>query len=159
MPIRPERMHLYAGGSTQSREWRAIRKAIGERSGWRCERCGAKHMEVIARGTYNGRDAYMVVETGKVFCAETGMSIATVKRSDFNARKVLKIILTVAHLNQDESDNREENLAHLCQRHHLRLDAQQHARNSARTRRARGGQLDIEELLNNHRASACSETR
>jgi hypothetical protein len=140
-------MQHYPGGSIKSPEWRAIRKRIGERSGWKCETCGAPHMTVVARGSYGGRDAYLVVDTGEVFCAETGLKMTEMKLSDFNAYRVLKIILTVAHLNHDETDSRDGNLAHLCQRHHLRLDAKQHARNAARTRRARGGQLDLEELL------------
>ena len=39
-----------------------------------------------------------------------------------------KVVLTVAHLNHDVQDNREENLAALCQRCHLSHDARQHAR-------------------------------
>lgn len=147
MPIRAERAHLYPGGSIKSPEWRAIRSRIGERSGWKCETCGAPHMTIVARGTYNGRDAYLVIDTGHVFCAETGLKIAEMRLSDFNAKKVLKIVLTVAHLNHDETDSRDENLAHLCQRHHLRLDAKHHARNAARTRRRRGGQMDVEDFL------------
>lgn len=147
MPIRAERAHLYPGGSIKSPEWRAIRKRIGERSGWRCETCGAPHMTIVARGSYGGRDAYMIIDTGEVFDAETGLKMAAMKLSAFGAYRVLKIVLTVAHLNHDEGDCRDANLAHLCQRHHLRLDAKLHQRNAARTRRNRGGQLDMEDFL------------
>lgn len=37
MPIHPDRMKLYPGGSTRSPEWRALRGAILERAGNRCE--------------------------------------------------------------------------------------------------------------------------
>ena len=37
MPIRPERQRLYPGGSIRSPEWLAIREAILERAGYRCE--------------------------------------------------------------------------------------------------------------------------
>lgn len=147
MPIKPENMSKYPGGSTSSPEWRAIRKRIAQRSGGRCEKCRAPNGKTIARGSYNGREAYMVIETSTIFCAETGLEMAKIKRSDFNARKVLKIILTVAHLNHDETDNRDENLAHLCQRDHLRHDHKHHMNNAARTRRNRGGQLDLEDML------------
>ena len=147
MPIRAERMALYPGGSIRSKEWQAICKRIGERSGWRCETCGAPHMTVIARGSYGGRDTYMVVDTGQVFDAETGLRMATMKLSAFGAYRVLKIVLTVAHLDHDESSEDDANLAHLCQRHHLRMDAKHHQRNAARTRRNRGGQLDMEDFL------------
>lgn len=147
MPIKPENMARYPGGSIKSPEWRAIRKRIGARSGWRCETCGAPHMTIVARGSFSGRDAYMIVDTGEVFDAETGLKMATMKLSAFGAYRVLKIILTVAHLNHDETDSRDANLAHLCQRHHLRLDAKHHQRNASRTRRNRGGQLDMEDFL------------
>ena len=45
-----------------------------------------------------------------------------------------KIVLTIAHMNHDTTDNRPENLKALCQRCHLRYDAELHARNSAATR-------------------------
>lgn len=147
MPIKPENMGRYPGGSISSPEWRAIRKRIGERSRWRCETCGAPHMQLVARGSYNGREAYMVIESGAVFCAETGMAMTAMRLSDFNARKVLKIILTCAHLDHDETSADEANIAHLCQRHHLRLDKHQHAANAARTRRAKSPQIDLEDLL------------
>lgn len=140
-------MVKYPGGSIKSPEWRAIREKIGERSGWRCEACGAPHMTIVARGSYAGRDAYMVIDTGDVFDAETGLKMTTMKLSAFGAYRVLKIVLTVAHKDHDEGNSDPANLAHLCQRHHLRLDAKHHARNAARTRRAKGGQLDLEDML------------
>jgi hypothetical protein len=148
MPISPANMLKYPGGSIKSPEWRAIRKRIGKRSGWKCETCRAPHMTMIARGSYGGRDAYMVIETCEVFCAETGLKMTKMRcTSEFSAKKVLKVVLTVAHRNHVESDVRDTNLAHLCQRHHLRLDAKHHAKNAARTRRNRGGQLDMEDFL------------
>lgn len=48
--------------------------------------------------------------------------------------KPYKIVLTVAHLNHDPADCRDENLAALCQPCHLRLDARQHADNAYETR-------------------------
>lgn len=40
-----------------------------------------------------------------------------------------KVILTVAHLDRDPSNNRFANLAALCQRCHIRYDQAQHIRN------------------------------
>jgi 5-methylcytosine-specific restriction endonuclease McrA len=44
------------------------------------------------------------------------------------------VMLTVAHLNHDTTDNREENLKALCQKCHLGHDAKYHAQNAAKTR-------------------------
>ena len=38
-----------------------------------------------------------------------------------------RVVLTVAHLDHDKSNNRFSNLKALCQRCHLTLDAKQHA--------------------------------
>lgn len=48
--------------------------------------------------------------------------------------KLVKIILTTAHLDHDPTHNDDSNLAALCQRCHLRHDARQHADNAAETR-------------------------
>jgi hypothetical protein len=51
-------------------------------------------------------------------------------------------VLTVAHLNHDPQDNRDENLKAMCQRCHLRYDRDLHAENRAKTldrRRGQGG--------------------
>jgi 5-methylcytosine-specific restriction endonuclease McrA len=45
-----------------------------------------------------------------------------------------KVVLTVAHLNHDVTDNRESNLAALCQACHNRYDAPKRAKNARKTR-------------------------
>jgi hypothetical protein len=58
-----------------------------------------------------------------------------------------KVILTVAHLDHDATNNADTNLMAMCQLHHLRYDAQQHACHAAETRRrkrdAETGQLEL----------------
>ena len=56
------------------------------------------------------------------------------------------VVLTVAHLDHDTTNNADANLAALCQRCHLSYDSIQHMQNSAATRRRRRtdmGQLEI----------------
>lgn len=45
------------------------------------------------------------------------------------------VVLTVAHLDHDPANCDPANLRAWCQTHHLRYDAQHHARNAATTRR------------------------
>jgi hypothetical protein len=52
-------------------------------------------------------------------------------------RKVVRVVLTVAHLCQDSRCDDLTCLRALCQFCHLRYDARQHARTAARTRRQR----------------------
>lgn len=57
-----------------------------------------------------------------------------------------KVVLTVAHINHDTTDNRDDNLAALCNRCHLRHDAKYHAQNAAKTRKQKridAGQLQL----------------
>lgn len=54
-----------------------------------------------------------------------------------------KVILTVAHVDHDPTNNDEANLAALCQRCHLRHDAKEHASNARRTRARKAGQLEL----------------
>lgn len=56
---------------------------------------------------------------------------------ELHGDKLVKIILTTAHLDQDTTHNDDDNLAALCQRCHLRHDAGQHAANAAETRRGK----------------------
>lgn len=56
-----------------------------------------------------------------------------------------RVVLTVAHLNHEKLDNREVNLAALCQRCHLNHDREQHELNRRRTLAGRlaAGQRDL----------------
>jgi len=45
-----------------------------------------------------------------------------------------KVVLTVAHLDHNPQNNREENLKAMCQRCHLRYDSEHHAKTRRATR-------------------------
>lgn len=53
------------------------------------------------------------------------------------------IVLTIAHLNHDTKDNRDENLAALCQRCHLNYDKELHITNARTTREKKLGILKL----------------
>jgi len=52
-----------------------------------------------------------------------------------------RVILTVAHLNHQVDDCRDDNLRAMCQRCHLTYDARLHARHARTTRARKRGQL------------------
>jgi 5-methylcytosine-specific restriction endonuclease McrA len=89
-----------------------IRPAILKRAGNRCEFCGVQNGATVYRQK-NSRG-----------------------RGQLSSYSV-KIVLTVAHLNHDITDNRPENLRALCQSCHLTHDKEQHAQTRRRNRRAR----------------------
>lgn len=90
-----------------------IRPAILERAGNKCEFCGVPNGHIVYRDV-SGRSGQ--------------------KRTCYSNLKAVKIVLTVAHLNHDITDNRPENLRALCQRCHLTHDKEQHAQTRRRNR-------------------------
>lgn len=137
MPIRESQRARYPN------DWRAISKRIRERAGQRCEctgQCGDEHDHWTC-GAVNGslivRDAdrpASYVEYGKC-------------DSESARKRAVRVVLTVAHLNHDPSDNVRSNLLALCQRCHLRLDRHEHAKNARETRRARKATGDLFERV------------
>lgn len=108
--------------------WKSeIRPRIIERAGNKCEICGVPNGARILRGVYDGLEAFQD-EDGSIYSTETGECIGDdylgeVDQSGKN--KVIKIVLTVAHLDHDPENWQVEDdrLKLLCQLHHLRLDA------------------------------------
>lgn len=107
MPIRPERMHRYPGGSIRSPEWRAFVELIRERSGDQCEGWRL--------GVYPD-------------CRAVNGEPHPVTGS--------RVVLTVAHLNHDESCTDPEQVAHACQRCHCTYDIPHRQANARRRREA-----------------------
>lgn len=106
MPIKPENKAKYPP------DWKAISDRIRfERAGGRCECVG----QCYAVGYFADRCPRRhgdLLESGR------------------------PCVLTVAHLNHDPADCRDDNLRAMCQACHLRYDAAHHAETAAATRRA-----------------------
>jgi 5-methylcytosine-specific restriction endonuclease McrA len=115
MPIPRELRKFYTAASG----WPAIRRRILERAGHCCEQCGVPNGEVAAR---NGGWwaipglAYAMDANGQPACP-----VAV-----FLANRYVRIVLTIAHLNHNPADNRDENLKALCQWCHLNWDRLHH---------------------------------
>lgn len=116
MPINPERMKLYPGGGTHSKEWKEFRAALIERAGNRCEGTPQRPDCRAANGDPH---------------PETGS----------------KVVLTIAHMDHDETHADPERCRALCQRCHNKWDAPHRRVNAAHTRRAKSPQMDMEDLL------------
>lgn len=89
-------------------EWKdRIRPTILKRAGYKCETCKIAHKAIGYRmpdGKFIECDKYM-----QGWCKTNGI-------------KCIRIILTIAHLNHDVSDNAESNLRALCQKCHNNYD-------------------------------------
>jgi len=140
MPIRPSEKARYP------KEWPEISRQVRDAAGHRCEFCG---VENYALGAWIGDKWHTAhpkgtglrdnPRRGEMFPCYHGESVvwATVRR----------IVLTVAHLDHTPENCDRDNLKALCQRCHLRYDAKHHAKNAAATRRAKGPNLDLFDVL------------
>lgn len=92
------------------KNWKEIRASILERAGNKCEFCGVENhsMQDRYRQDYQGgcKELYQI-----------------------------KVVLTIAHLDNDPTNNNPDNLRALCQKCHLTYDAKMHAAHAAETRR------------------------
>jgi hypothetical protein len=144
--------------------WKEIRARILERDRFRCKRCHADHHAVGYRdadGRFislggNGPCDYagqgmqwpsgqlLSYSEAREFCEQYNDCYATEnsKRAtcDDDGNHWFVIVLTIAHLNHDTTDNRDSNLASLCQKCHLQYDAKHHALNAMNTRDKKRGQ-------------------
>lgn len=131
MPIKPENKARYPSN------WKEIRKQILERAKHRCEFCNLQNHAIGYR--YNGEFVYMPRSL-----REAGYVVGdVVECADGSTIKIIKIVLTIAHLDHTPENCAPENLKALCQRCHLAYDAEHHAQNAAATRRKKSGQLEI----------------
>lgn len=116
MPIRKEERDRYPAN------WRAISDRIRfERAGGRCEchgECGRQHVRSIRR---HDRTTGELEPVGQDFrcTASHGMR---------HPVTCSKVVLTVAHLNHQPEDCRDDNLRAFCQRCHLAYDRDHHAK-------------------------------
>lgn len=116
MPIREENRHRYPA------DWKAISMRIREEAGQKCEQCRAPNGEIVARGAGTHDGTYMLMG-GEVFDAETGEYLGMALGSEYNYGRMVKIVLTVAHLDHQPENCDRSNLRALCQRCHNAYDA------------------------------------
>jgi hypothetical protein len=140
MPIKPENRSRYPA------DWPAISRAAKERAGWKCQHpgCAAGQYEVGLWRLHDGAHQWhRIGRTGSTYSeARQHAAEADFARSEEGPRPTI-IVLTVAHLNHQPEDCRPENLAAMCQRHHLAYDHDHHRANAQATRRAKAGTLEL----------------
>ena len=112
MPIKPEDKARYPAN------WRDIRAAILARAGDRCEFCGVPNKSWRRPGW----DPWTC-------------DPATADEWSDDGRKATRIVLTIAHLDHTPEHNDPANLRALCQRCHLKHDADHNQRKARQTRR------------------------
>lgn len=114
------------------KNWKSeIRPAILERANNKCEFCGVENNIAIFRGTIIGKEVYQR-DNGAVYDADNSEFLFNDYYAEIEApetRKAIKVVLTVAHLDHDTTNNDPSNLKALCQRCHNRYDMKQRVHN------------------------------
>lgn len=136
MPIRPENKARYPA------DWKQIRGRILARAGNCCERCKAPNLTMVARGEGRHAGTYMT-DDAEVIDAETGENLGQCRMSDYGVERMVRIVLTIAHLDHTPENCSDDNLRAWCQRCHLRYDQQHHVESRRLNRRTAGGQLQL----------------
>lgn len=96
-----------------------IRPDILRRDGYKCKFCGVPNHVVGYR--LPNKSFHICDDFELHWCQRKGI-------------KTFKIVLTIAHLDQDRTNNDYSNLAALCQRCHNRLDAPYRAMHRRKSR-------------------------
>jgi len=118
-----------------------IRPAILLRADNKCEQCKVPNGAWVCRGEWNGVEVWQN-DDGQIFRTDNGEHISDSYVGDVWEEKnkgLIKVILTVAHLDHNPENNAPENLRAWCQLHHLRHDAELHKKNSQTTREKNKG--------------------
>lgn len=110
--------------------WPMIRARILLRARHRCEWPGC--------GAPNGWWGFWTSAHHRQFLPPT--------RKPWPGVKAVKIVLTVAHLDHNPTNNADDNLAAWCQYHHLLWDRELHAQNADETRRRKREQAVTAQL-------------
>lgn len=129
MPIRPENRARYPD------DWPQISLDARARANYCCEWCGVRN------GAWGWRDAsgaFHEVKAGPLIDAgyprNPPFELTLERHGVVGVVRIIRIVLTVAHMDHKPENCAPENLRALCQRCHLRYDAPA----KAAARRARG---------------------
>lgn len=128
--------------SKYPKNWKSeIRPAILDRDFHRCKFCKVPNGEIICRGIYNDREVWQD-DDGCIFDAKTGEYITDDYVGEVftnEKQRVVKVVLTIMHLDHDVNNNNYDNLAAGCQKCHLNYDKEHHMKNSRATNEKKKG--------------------
>ncbi len=126
MPIKPENAARYPAN------WAEIREQTLARAGYRCQwpGCGARHHAV---GYWEGEQFVQIALRGDL----ASLNAEAADTAQRHQRKVILLVLTIAHLDHTPENCAPQNLRAWCQRHHLRYDVDHHRCTAYMTRRER----------------------
>ena len=134
MPIKTENRARYPA------DWPAVRERILRRALWRCEwpGCNALHRDI---GWW--REDGKFIPMGRALRDAGAKAGHRIDCACGGQIKLIKIVLTIAHLDHTPENCADDNLRAWCQRHHLAYDAEHHQITAYRTRKAAAQTADL----------------
>lgn len=120
-----------------------IRPAVLEHAKNRCEKCNVENYDYVIRGIYDEKEAYHCAD-GSVYDASNGELLIEDLFCPISEKDAVKIVLTIAHLDHDITNNEMSNLKALCQKCHLNYDKEHHAKNRKRTIEKKKGFIKLD---------------
>lgn len=109
--------------------WAELSAAAKQAAGWCCQECGVPH---LAWGWRDPTGAFHQVDPAPL--ADRGLRPPFDLWTGEAVRHLIRIILTVSHVDHDTANSAPGNLRALCQRCHLAYDLHHHMKNAANTR-------------------------
>jgi len=137
MPIKPENLARYPA------DWAQIVAQVRQRSGNRCEQCGVKNYALGGRlkdGTWC-RAQPLEERMLRLVWPKPGEMGPCHGSTEW--LRIIRIVLTTAHLDHQPENCALDNLRHWCQRCHLSYDAKHHAQTAYESRRAGWAVADL----------------
>jgi hypothetical protein len=131
-----------------------IRPSILERANFCCEFCGVNHHAV---GYRNERGSFIGIagnlhndfagqgidyDTKNILSYSLAKEFRNMHNEDSFEKHII-IVLTIAHLDHDITNNCSSNLKALCQSCHLSYDAEYHKKNARQTLKTKKGLLEF----------------
>lgn len=131
-----------------------VRPSVLKRADGKCECCGIRNYSVGYRdtqGKFIGACGNVMFDLAGTGLHHPSLNNLTHKEAreiadalnEEGEEKYIVIVLTIAHLDNDITNNSLENLKAMCQRCHLVYDAKYHAENARNTRQLKKQQLPI----------------
>jgi len=137
MPIKAENRARYP------KDWVAIAVSIRERAGHRCEFCGVPNYELGGRSPEGVWHKALPVGANSLRLEWPNPGDHALCSGYDKPLRIIRIILTVAHLDHMPENNDPSNLKCLCQRCHNRYDQAHRKANAAQTLRSKKASGDL----------------
>lgn len=122
-----------------------IRPAIIAREGNKCKFCNVPNGKAILRGHYSGIEVYQD-DDGNIYNAANSDVLGSAYVGDVcndPYKQAIVVVLTIAHLDHDVSNNDHSNLAALCQRCHNRHDKEHRGASRVKNKETKTNQTNL----------------